>query len=157
MHVLYQTLKVIFFYCCPPNLSRLIQSAAQPAHFHPCDNQSQMTAAVNLQIDLNLFLANITHVVFQCICISSFWDQHKKLKMWNVRMVSRNLKRNPWPHQPFKKFVFLLLHRQQLKLHSSYSCSYNPDPEKLTTTVWFWPWLKPAGVYTSFCYCEEFQ
>lgn len=72
VHVLYQTRKVIFFYRYPPNISSLTQSAAQPAPFYPRGSQSQMTEAVNLQVDLNLFLASSRDVAFQCTYISSF-------------------------------------------------------------------------------------
>lgn len=72
VYVLQQTRKVILFYHYPQTIPSLIQSAAQPAPFHPHSNQPQMTETGNLQVDPNLLLENDIQAEFQCIYISSF-------------------------------------------------------------------------------------
>lgn len=129
-----------------------------------------MTEAEHLQVDLNLFLENSTHTEFQCIYISSFLKLRKKLKTWNSKDSKKKFKRNLWPHQSFKRFVFLHLQVQLsaalLKMFTAATgCSYSPVPDKFSMTGILELYFAGSGhekngwsqqTFTSFHYSEKF-
>lgn len=129
-----------------------------------------MTEAEHLQVDLNLFLENSTHTEFQCMYISSFLKLRKKLKSWNSKDSKQKFKRNLWPHQSFKRFVFLHLQGQLsaalLKTFTAATgCSYSPVPDKFSMTGILELYFTVSGhekdgwsqqTFTSFHYGEKF-